>query len=625
MLNFAGQPMVEQRNPFVDANEWLKSTFSPQGTGYEPSSVPFLDPINAFGTSVVENIPIVGKPMSEFGNQVDAWIASALEGRPVSAEERAAITEAEQREFPVASGAGAVAGPTGALGLAAKIPAVARALGLTGPVLQRVLAGAASGGAITGADAVARGDDIGEALGKSLVGLGVGGMFPLAERGASNVVRAILARLGMTGPGAAAEAKTIARGLEREGINPEDLLRRADEIGPDAIVADLGPNMQNQAAAIAALPGRGKTTLVDALTERRQGANARIQEDVDAALGAAPVPSMVKADIRQQQKALSPEYETAIASAEGMEPASVLAHLDNLIAEERGAARTSLEKVRDMLHYTSPAADGLPAITVPETNASGWLKTRQAIDGMLDGETDRNVVRVLTDARKRIDEMLATRVPGIKDVDAKFEELAKQRGAVDTGQTLLDSGRTALRPEEVDALLADASEGVALRLSQGARAEIDRLIGTTANNITALKTAVKGDGSWNRERLASLFGAKKADRLIEILERETKYDASFDKVLRNSESAARLAGQGDVAPAQFERSYTVTDLFTRPAQKLANAAAKLRSEKVNSRVAEALANRPTPELIQKLQVAKALANRRGLIPAPVAPLLLTNQ
>ena len=65
---------------------------------YQGSSVPVLDPINAFATKAVESIPIAGPALSNVGNNVDAAFASIVEGKPVTPEERAAINAAGRRK-----------------------------------------------------------------------------------------------------------------------------------------------------------------------------------------------------------------------------------------------------------------------------------------------------------------------------------------------------------------------------------------------------------------------------------------------------------------------------------------------------------------------------------------------
>lgn len=181
------------------------------------SMIPALDPINAAGAKLAESIPIVGPKLAEVGRNVDAGFASMVEGKPVTADERGAITTQEQENFPVATGAGQAAGvllPLGALG-ATKLGG--QALGVTGNVLQRTLAGGASGFGISGADALARGGTPEEAVNTALVGGALGGAAPLVAKGASmawNGVRSALA--GATGGVddlASSELKSVARDM----------------------------------------------------------------------------------------------------------------------------------------------------------------------------------------------------------------------------------------------------------------------------------------------------------------------------------------------------------------------------------------------------------------------------
>jgi len=147
-------------------------------------------------------------------------------------------------------------------------------------------------------------------------------------------------------------------------------------------------------------------------------------------------------------------------------------------------------------------------------------------------------------------------VPGIKEIDAQYAELARQGKAVDTGQQLLDTGRTAPRPSEVDEMMTSGAlpqgmqigpSAVPLRLSQGTRAEIDRIIGTNIRDINAMKRIVAGEGNWNRDRLVSVFGQEKADRLLAILEREAIYNAGEEMALQGSRTQVLKAAQEDIA------------------------------------------------------------------------------
>lgn len=598
----------------IPGTEWN----TPEQPARFQSPIPGGDMMNEFARSFAENIPIAGPLTTRAMDATGSQIAAMITGQ--SPEETLKIGQdlraRDAADQPVANVAGTVAGSVGPLMSLGTTKIGEQALGMTGPLWQRMLGGGVSGGLITGVDSLARGDDLGEAGGKALVGLGIGGASPVAERAIAPIIRML------TGQNSSTAVQNVSKNLEREGIDPADIMARIDAMGPDGVIADLGPNMQRQAGAIASLPGEGQTILRDALTTRAQGTNSRIQGDIDAALGPAPVPSYLQADIRAGQQALQPEYQRVLQGAAPVDPSALAQSLDDIAMRERGPAQRAAAQVRQML-------DDAGAPGSLSNDPGTLLATRNAIDGLFEGEVNPKVIGVLTRARQQVDDMLTQAVPGIKDVDAKFAELGRQSTAVGDGRTILGSGPEAPVPREVADMVAAGAQpeglligpsGATFRLTQGARAEIERIVGTTANNLTALKSALKGDGSWNRDRLATLFGQDKADRLLGVLEREKRYAETFDTVTRNSETAARTAAQKEAAPQQFgQTSTSLADLLLKIPQGLANRGASMRSEATNKAIAEMLTGRPTPELVDQLLLARQM--NRGLIGSSAAPLL----
>jgi hypothetical protein len=149
------------------------------------SMIPALDPINAAGSKLAESIPVVGPKLAEFGRNVDAGFASMVEGKPVTADERGAINQQEQANFPAASGAGQAAGimlPLSALGAT---QAGGYALGNTGNLLTRVFAGGTSGGALAFGDTLARTGDVDQSVDSAKWGAAGGAAGPLIAKGAS--------------------------------------------------------------------------------------------------------------------------------------------------------------------------------------------------------------------------------------------------------------------------------------------------------------------------------------------------------------------------------------------------------------------------------------------------------
>lgn len=584
------------------------------------SMIPGGDALNVFADAFGQNIPIVGPLATRAADAVGSNLAASITGRTPE-DELARGQEMRQQNAdanPIASGAGAVAGSVGPLMALGTTQLGGQALGMTGPLWQRMLAGGVSGATISGADSLARGESGQEALGQAGVGAGLGASIPLAERAIMPLAR-MLAGQSVPKP-----VQSVARNMERDRIDPAQVRQMLDTMGPDAVLSDLGPNLTRQAGAIASLPGEGQSVLRDALVRRQRGANARIQGDINDTLGPSPLPSAVQRDIRAGQQQLGPQYEQALRGASPVDTAPIANTLDSMTVTARGAVQNHARRIRDMLN--------VPGTSELSTDPGVLLATRHAIDDMFPTATGNNEIGFLTNIRRQVDEMLAQSVPGIKQVDAQFEELARQNTGIQTGQQVLDSGRTAPRPAEVEAMMTDGAvpqglfigpSGEPFRVSQGARAEIDRLVGTTGSNLTALKSALKGDGSWNRDRLVSLFGRERADSLLGILEREQTFQSTYNTVLQNSETAARTAAQKEAAPHQFGNTSTsLADLLLKAPQWAANTAAKGRSEATNAQIAQMLIGRPTSEMVDQMIAAKALG--RGLIGSSAVP-VLTNQ
>lgn len=432
---------------------------------------------------------------------------------------------------------------------------------------------------------------------------------------------AAIPTMGSTG-GITREAATIAagglpskarsimrRGMRDDQIPVGEVAQRLDALGPDAVMADLGPRLQKQAQAIATMPGPGQKTVLDALRLRAAGRDSRITGDVDNMLGPAPVPSAVKAGIREGQDTLSPFYKRAIEGASRVDTSPIALGLDSAVVNLRGAAQTAAKKVRGMLNVVgTDELDPSPATL---------LETRKAIDGMMGTETDSNALRFLGDVRKEVDEMLGQAAPGVKEIDAMFAELARQKEGFDTGTQILRTGPEAQHPADVvEQMLSGATpQGLAVgpsavpfRLSQGARADIDRLFGTKANDLQALKQAVGGEGDWNRAKLAAVFGEEKADELLAIITREMRYKQLEDDALGGSRTQVLKAAQEEIEGKAPKGPGVVQSLLNlQPGTAAAGLADKglgwagrSRRSSVNAAIADALMSRDREKLAKQL-------------------------
>lgn len=342
----------------------------------------------------------------------------------------------------------------------------------------------------------------------------------------------------------------IAKAAGADNLTPSQMRARLQELGPEGMVADLGPNFQGQTGALANLPGPANQTIRTALEERNAGANARLGTSIDQ-LGPRVIPSQVEEGIAGSQRAVGEQYGPVMQNARAVNSEALANRLDAAMANTRGPAQQALQRVRGYLN--------IPGADVLDPNPQAVFATRQAIDGLLAGEQNPQVIRQLTMARQEVDDLLAQAAPGIKDVDAQYAELARQGEAITEGQRVLDSGRTAPRPEELTARLTEGAQpqgtaigpsAVPLRISQGARADIDRIVGNNQNDIVAINRLIKGEGDWNRAKLASLFGEDRANQLLRVLENERLFADTRNFATGNSLSANRL---------QYQKAYGGSD------------------------------------------------------------------
>lgn len=506
-------------------------------------------------TGLLDGVPVAGPVLRGAGERGAAIASTVMNGGTYDENLKLAqdISQQARDEHPyVTTGANIAGAVAGTAPLIAAAPAAFGVRG--GSALIRTGASTLSGGVLGGVDAAVRsGGDL-EATKKGAgLGMAMGLAAPVAAnligKGAKSLINAGRNWRAARAAGMKPEALShLSRAAVDDGLDAAAVQSRLADMGPDAMLADLGPNLQKQAGALAASPGRGQEIVRTALADRQAGANARIGAAIDDNLGPrSVVPSEVNATIQANQQALGPQYGEVFQKPTRYDFSAITDDLDKSIQNLRGDAQRGLQRVRDMMnvHNTNQVT----------TDPRIAFETRQAIDGMLATETNPKVIGALSETRQMLDDALRASVPRIKEVDANFAELARQREALQRGQTVLASGREAPRPLE---LVREVQEGalpqnmqigpsaVPLRLSQGARAEVERIVGNNANDVVALNRLIKGEGDWNRARLATLFGQDKADRLIKVLDNERVFADTANTVTRNSETAARIAAQEEL-------------------------------------------------------------------------------
>lgn len=553
----------------------------------------------SFATSALEGIPIVGPAINAATDKIAAFGGSVMGDNTYDQElsRIQGVTSRAKEENPNTAFAGSLTG--GVLGTAPLVAAAPAAFGAgAGSLGARSIASMLTSGAIGAGDAAVRsaGDLKSTAVGGGL-GLGLGlvapGVASLAGRGVTAIADKVGglskptgALAGLPKPAADFALDTVGDPARLSAMRTE-----LDRLGPQGMLADVSPEWMGVARGAASQPGMRDEIAMPLLT-RDAGKNARLRTDMNQAIGPAPVPSQIEAGIANNQAALAPQYQNVFQGARAVDTAPIAQALEADANNLRGPAQRAVQQVRQMLDVTGEG--------VLDPNPYTLFQTRQAIDGLLAGEVNPQVLRVLGSARRQVDDTLAAAVPGIKDVDAQFAELARQNTAVGRGQQVLDSGRTAPRPQE---LAQEVQQGALpqgtqigpsaapLRLRQGARAEMDRIVGTSANDPAAMQKLVRSEGDWNRDRLRTLFGSG-ADDVLKSIDRETTFYRTGNRVSSGSDTAmANRFGNflDDAAkPNTIPTDSTITGLILRGAQKAGQKALGANAEEKAARFARDL-------------------------------------
>jgi len=532
--------------------------------------------VGSFLTSIPEGIPIAGPAILGGLQRAGAYGRSLMSGQPYEEELKTVqgMTEEAQAEHPYLSTAGHVTGGVASLVPLAATGPGAVAMGLRGgSLLGRGATAAGTFGTVGGVDSAIRsgGDPMEIAKGAALGAAG-GVTGPLIGAGMNSLVR----------PGG--PLSSISRGAANyamEAAPSAGQVAELQRLGPHATLADVSPEWMGVARGAASRPGN-RDAIVQALLDRQAGANRRLGQDLDASLGAVRNPGRTEAYLRASREALGPQYQQALHGARAVDTQGIADTLDTLAVDLRGPAQQAVQRVRGYLN--------IPGQQALDPSPRALLETRHAIDGLMAAETNPQVVRQLTMARQQIDQEIARAVPGIKNVDAQFAELARQSEGLQRGGQVLDSGKTAIRPEDLAAELQAASPSVPQRMQEGARAEIDRVAGTNANDPAALQRLVKGEGDWNRDKLRTLFGPQ-ADDALNAIDRETTFYRTANRVTSGSDTA--MASQfGEFlnragTPQKIPHDLSVLGALLRGGQKALGSGAAARAERFASELGHA--------------------------------------
>tara|TARA_R110000824_G_scaffold164443_1_gene340671 strand:- start:296 stop:2251 length:1956 start_codon:yes stop_codon:yes gene_type:complete len=486
-------------------------------------------------------------------------------------EQERGLIKAGQEKYPWLSVGAEIAGgiPTG-LGFYKAGTAILK----NAPRLARLMGIGAVEGGIYGAgvaeeggteEGAIRGAGFGAALGP--VGAGVA---HVGGRAIDRFIKPLFRRFTETPKG---EARRIfQKALDRDDMTPAQVQRELDELGPDAVIADIRGNVQGLARTVAQEPGKPRVIGERLLHNRQRSQQQRVLESAgvdpnDVGTFRMNVTQLINNRRTQAATHYQEAYETVldptnirtivVRGSDGSEqeiktslnelleviPKSFINKAKNLMRGDTDL----LESIRRKFPDTAEGrADAMKQFQNPDTNSFQFYDyLKRALDeriGLKIRHGAAEEVRNLMGQKNRLLSYLDEASPAYREARETYAGEANLRSAVEYGRSLMNN-----KVDLAEAQLAfeAMSAGERKFLRQGIiRGLVDRLENTKEMSNFASSLV---DTKRMRELLGYAFPDQDSfNRFMTNMIAENRYSYSRNYILGGSQTAPRLAGQADL-------------------------------------------------------------------------------
>lgn len=327
-------------------------------------------------------------------------------------------------------------------------------------------------------------------------------------------------------------ARKVADSMEQDGV-PANYQRRVAELGPEGMLADMGDNLRMDAARIARNPGDGRNTVLNALTTRKDGAQQRITQDLDTAIGQpVPLPQTIERIRETANRQARPYYDQFYQTPMPNDPA--------LVSALQRVPESAYAKARDLA-----AAEGFRFGEIRNTGR-GIDYIKRAVDDIAynakPGSNEARIYQGLSrDIRNAVDDILSpggtpqtraqspwAQARGIAGEGIRFEEAAEMGG---------NAFSRGLSPDQMRADMARLGFNQRAAYEMGARDQIRQIMGNSATTFgpTGDNAARRLLGSDNaRQKLELVAGPQGAQRITSRLDAETAFERTRNDAMANS-------------------------------------------------------------------------------------------
>lgn len=468
--------------------------------------------------------------------------------------------KAAQAKQPYDFGTGKFVG--GAASLAPAMAAAPAAFGLTGPTLiGRMLMGGGSGIGVGGIAGFGEGEggawDQTKSVGSGMLGgAAMGAGAPLVGAAVGRVAQPIFqgfAERGAAVPGLSNPAARFAvEDLERSG-GQQAIANRLAQLGPEARMADASPSFLGSGQGLAARPETAEI-IAAPIRGRNAATNARLADDLNQNFGPAVPRQATRDQLEAARVGANPMYEAATTQAGPVNTSNVIAALAARRETVEGAPRRALDRA---LEYLMPQR-GPNGERIIQADARNLNSAKRALDDMIQyGDESIGIPRgalspsegAVAEVRRALNDVLEQQVPGYAEANLRARTANRAIDLHENAPAALATGADAVHPERFAADFAGRPIEQQAVVRQGIRSDLDRIVGTKANDLQALRSQIMGEGDWNRAKLGQVFGADEAERVFNAVDREAAFRDAYNKLVENSQTAARSAAAERFAPA----------------------------------------------------------------------------
>lgn len=504
--------------------------------------------------------------------------------------------KANKEAYPVMTTAGEIGGAIGSAAVALPAAATAAAPTVLGNVAKMGLTGGLLGAASGFGEGEGQDDRLSKALlsggtgaatGAALPVLGVGARWiaesapgrAVSERVVSPTARAIANLLegkapprslsaaapdgtpGVTGPmhefanrtGNVAQSSAmdrIATALQRGKLEPQAVERRLGQLGDEAMLADVDPQLLSVARMAHTMPGETRSHAKTVLEARDRQAGNRIVSSFE---GGEPPPSSFA--LRGEGQAFDQNLRAVGSRAYGlMDDAGLKQSPDLMKLYENPIIDKAINKVMSEEAATRAGTSRSPASPVDIMH-----KVKQEIADMGVAATGRgsSTQSYFRDLAGEYVRALKAANPALADADRSYAQAASLPEFFDAGRSFLGRGSSEKAtansaPALADLLTrADPQQGLAARAGATNAARETALEGTRPARALAQRI---DQSAPVRDKLVQLYGPQQADRIMKRAAAEGVFADTSNEILRGSKTTDKIAEIADFGNTQLRAS-----------------------------------------------------------------------